>query len=165
MVKYRIKNRHRFKEKQIRALRSELKSIYGMEPDLSSHPVDGARWGDWDVVLLANDIICMRTKDGLSYSVKGLLSFAPESWSVTVDMGAVPYVYNGADVMSPGIVEADQNIAVGNLVWVRDQKNRRPLAVGRALISGADMVEATSGKAIETLHHVGDPLWEFGEDP
>src|SRR5207249_10774681 len=97
--------------------------------------------------------------------VRGLLAFPAGRRYVTVDMGAVRFVYNGADGMAPGIVDADPGIAPGDLVWVRDEKNRRPLAVGEALISGPEMVASEHGKAVRTLHHVGDPLWKLDEEP
>jgi len=80
-----------------------------------------------------------------------------------VDMGAVKFVYNGADIMAPGIVEADPGIAVGNLVWVRDERNRQPLAVGEALMSGSEMAASEKGKAVKSIHHVGDDLWALDE--
>ena len=80
-------------------------------------------------------------------------------------MGAVAYVYNGADVMAPGIVDADAGIRTGDFVWVRDEKNGRPLAVGRALMDGTTMVTERRGKAVESIHHVGDDLWRVDEEP
>ncbi|MEE8198544.1 MAG: PUA domain-containing protein, partial [Thermoplasmata archaeon] len=83
---------------------------------------------------------------------------------VTIDAGAVPFVYNGADVMAPGIVGAESNIEPDDLVWVRDEANGVPLAVGRALLSGAAMTTGREGKAVASLHHVGDRLWKLGEE-
>jgi PUA domain protein len=76
-------------------------------------------------------------------------------------MGAVKFVYNGADIMAPGIVEADSGIKVGDLVWIRDQKNLQPLAVGEAIVSGIEMVQSDKGKAVISIHHVGDDIWNF----
>jgi PUA domain protein len=78
-------------------------------------------------------------------------------------MGAVKFVYNGADVMAPGIVEADPAIAIGDFVWVRDERNRQPLAVGEALMSGPEMAAAERGKSVKSLHHVGDDVWKLDE--
>jgi len=80
-----------------------------------------------------------------------------------VDMGAVKFVYNGADVMAPGIVKADASIAIGDFVWVRDERNLRPLAVGEALMSGAEMGASEKGKSVRSIHHVGDDLWRMDE--
>ena len=83
--------------------------------------------------------------------------------TVTVDMGAVPYVTNGADVMGPGITEADPEIAEGDMVWIRDARNGAPLAIGVALRSGEALASKEPGKAIKTIHYVGDKLWKTGE--
>ncbi|MFB6194201.1 MAG: PUA domain-containing protein, partial [Halobaculum sp.] len=64
------------------------------------------------------------------------------------------------DVMRPGIVEADETVAEGDLVIVREETHGKALAVGRALVDGAEMV-GDSGKVVESIHHVGDELFEF----
>src|SRR2546427_119836 len=84
--------------------------------------------------------------------------------AVTVDMGAVRFIYNGADVMAPGIVDADPGIRAADIVWVRDEKNGRPLAIGRAIMDGPTMAREEKGKAIQTIHHVGDEIWRLGEE-
>jgi PUA domain protein len=81
---------------------------------------------------------------------------------VTVDMGAVPYVANGADVMGPGIVSVDDGIREGDTVAVVDERHGVPLAVGVALVAG-DRMKAPKGKVVKTLHHVGDRIWRFLE--
>ena len=80
---------------------------------------------------------------------------------VTVDMGAIRFVSNGADIMSPGIVAADENINPGDIVLIIDETHGKPLAIGISLITGEEMVENDSGKAIETKHYVGDDIWNF----
>ena len=80
-----------------------------------------------------------------------------------MDMGAVPFITNGADVMGPGITDVDPDIKEGDMVWIRDIKNEIPLAVGIALRSAAELMEKKQGKAVGTLHYVGDKLWKSGE--
>jgi len=79
---------------------------------------------------------------------------------VVVDMGAVKFVCNGADIMRPGVREIDDGIAEGMLVQVIDEKNRKPLAVGKALFSSEGMKARAQGKVIKNLHYVGDKLWQ-----
>ena len=62
--------------------------------------------------------------------------------------------------MAPGIIEADKEIKEGDIVWVRDERNL-PLAVGKALMDGIEMVKANRGKAVENLHYIGDKLWKL----
>ncbi|MBP5203169.1 MAG: RNA-binding protein, partial [Candidatus Methanomethylophilaceae archaeon] len=75
----------------------------------------------------------------------------------------VPFVTNGADVMGPGILEADPSVAEGDLVWIRDVRNKMPLAVGVSLRSAEGLCSKEPGKAIKTIHFVGDKLWKAGE--
>ena len=38
---------------------------------------------------------------------------------------------------------------------------KKPLAIGMAIVSGNEMAEMEKGKAIRTIHWVGDELWEL----
>jgi predicted ribosome-associated RNA-binding protein Tma20 len=65
--------------------------------------------------------------------------------------------------MGPGISEVDPGVKVGDLVWVRDERNKRPLSVGRALVDAESMARKEKGKAVSAMHHVGDKLWQLDE--
>ena len=80
---------------------------------------------------------------------------------VVVDMGAVRFMSKGADVMSPGIVDADDEIVEGDIVLIVDETHNKPLAIGISQITGPEMVENTEGKAIKTIHYVGDDIWNL----
>ncbi len=80
---------------------------------------------------------------------------------ITVDMGAVKFVVNGADVMRPGIVEVEEGIAKDEFIAVVDKNNKKPLAVGIALFSTEEMKTMNSGKVIKNIHYVGDELWKM----
>jgi len=80
--------------------------------------------------------------------------------SVVVDMGAVPYVCDGADVMAPGIVEIRGPFEEGDLVVVRDVNHGKALAVGRALKPSEKIEASGKGKVVENLHYVGDRIWK-----
>ena len=77
---------------------------------------------------------------------------------VVIDMGAVPHVANGADIMGPGVVSADAEIRAGEAVAVVDERHGKPLAIGLALVPGTEM-KAPKGKVIKNVHHVGDEVW------
>jgi PUA domain protein len=97
--------------------------------------------------------------EGQSFlTVLGAIELKPQKKLVIVDSGAVSFIVNGADVMNPGIVSADHEIAMGDLVIVAEERHKKPLAIGRALIPGSEM--RGEGKAIKSLHHVGDQIWE-----
>lgn len=79
--------------------------------------------------------------------------------TVTVDMGAVKFVVNGADVMRPGITKIEEGIATGDMVTIIDETHGKPLAVGKALLGSEEMRNATEGKVIQNIHHIGDKRW------
>lgn len=79
---------------------------------------------------------------------------------VVVDLGAIKFVVNGADIMRPGIVSLDEDISKGEIVVIEDQNHHKALAVGEALLSGTEMKTMVSGKVIKNIHHVGDELWD-----
>lgn len=158
-----IRKRKRMRAKEIKAMSQSLEDVLGVPVFGEDDAVDLAESSDFDVVFVGGDILGI-VVDGTPFlTVRGILRYRPEKRSVTVDMGAVPYVTNGADVMGPGIVDADESIAEGDMVWIRDVKNGAPLAVGRALRSGAELKSKAGGKAIKTIHYVGDKLWKTGE--
>jgi PUA-domain protein len=94
------------------------------------------------------------------FTVRGAIELNPQRHLVTVDMGAVRFIRNGADVMSPGIVDADESIVPGDFVVVIDERHKKPLGIGTALVTGIDMTHKTKGKAVRIVHHVGDKIWD-----
>lgn len=163
MADIRVKKRKRMREKEVKALASQLRDVFGTDVFTDKDAVDIAESSDFDLIFVNNDILGMIYEEKPFLTVRGILKYKPEKRAVTVDMGAVPYVTNGADVMGPGIVDADASISEGDLVWIRDIKNKVPLAVGVALRDGKGLAAKEKGKAIKTLHNVGDKLWKSGE--
>ena len=79
--------------------------------------------------------------------------------TITIDMGAVRFIVNGADLMRPGIVEMDRLTQKNEPVVIIDQNNKKPLAVGIALYDSTAILSLTSGKVVKNIHYVGDELW------
>jgi len=79
---------------------------------------------------------------------------------IVVDMGAVPFVCKGADVMAPGIREICGEFEENNILLVVDERHGKPLAVGSAMVPSEEMKKIKQGKAIKNLHYVGDKLWD-----
>ncbi len=158
-----FKKRRRLRTKEVSDLFQRLQRSLGSVPFALDDHVDRAEGKDFDILYVGGDILVIIVDEEPFPTIRGLLKKPAERKYVTVDMGAVPYLYNGADVMAPGITEADPDISEGDLVWVRDERNFRPLVVGRALVSGEQMVASRKGKAVKTIHYVGDSLWKLGE--
>jgi len=123
-------------------------------------PVDIADTDEGEVVIVDNKLVATFFNGEIFPTIKGLLDINATRKFVTVDMGAVEFVYNGADIMAPGIVDADENISEGDMVWVREIEHKKPLAVGLALTNGKKMIESKEGKVVDNLHHVGDGKFE-----
>lgn len=79
---------------------------------------------------------------------------------ITIDMGAIKFIVNGADVMRPGIVEIKEGIVQNDIIVIVDQNNKKPLAVGIALFNSEEMKTLSTGKVIKIIHYVGDEVWK-----
>jgi PUA-domain protein len=80
---------------------------------------------------------------------------------IIINMGAVPFIAKGADLMRPGIVGVDVGVKQGEIVVIMDERNMRPIAVGETLFSKEEMEGLEAGKMVLNLHHVGDDVWNF----
>ncbi|MBW3003386.1 DUF1947 domain-containing protein [Candidatus Woesearchaeota archaeon] len=78
---------------------------------------------------------------------------------IVIDMPAVKFIANGADVMRPGIKEVDGGINAGDVVAIVDENNKKPIAVGIASLDSEGLRTAEGGKVIKNVHHVGDNIW------
>ena len=163
MADIMIRKRKRMRSKEVKSLSKELEDSLGVPVFSEDDAVDMAESSDFNVIFVGGDILGIMIEDRPFLTVRGVLKYKPVKKYVTVDMGAVPFVTNGADVMGPGITDAEDSIEEGDFVWIRDCKNLVPLAIGRALRSSAEMKEKAGGKAIKSLHYVGDKLWKVGE--
>lgn len=162
MSEFRIRRRTRLKTKQARALQEEVGAVFGeMALWSESAAVEVGEAPGMEVWIVDGVVHGLRDASGPFMTVRGLLAYRPTTRWATVDMGAVRHVHNGADVMAPGIVEADPELQPGDWVWVRDERNKQPLAVGKCLMAGSEMGPADKGKAITSVHHLGDKLWDL----
>ena len=164
MSELRVRKRGRMREKEIRALSDELTTMLGVEVFTTKDTVDQAESSEFKLIFVNTQILGLLIGDRPFLSVRGFLQYPATKRYVTVDMGAVPFVTKGADTMGPGIVDADPEIKVGDLVWVREMKFSKALAIGQALVTGDEMRARKPGKAVKSIAYVGDKLWKYGED-
>ena len=155
-----VKSRHHLRSDEVDAIQSSVRDALGVEIDGESFERVSFTDDPREVVLVDGDPAVVYVDDEPFLTVQGANAFPPERRVVTVDAGAVSFVSNGADVMRPGIVEAGEAIEEGDLVVVAEETHGKVLAVGRALVDGAEML-GDSGKVVESIHHVGDELFEF----
>lgn len=155
----KIKKRNYLKKKKIKEMKKELGEYGNLLQDKNTVEILEA---EPDSFILVNGEPYIIIIDGKPFpTLKAALANEIQGKTVVVDMGAIKFVSNGADIMSPGIVEADSEIQKGDIVLIVDETHKKPLAIGVSLIPGLEMVEDNAGKAIETKHYVGDKIWNF----
>ncbi len=80
---------------------------------------------------------------------------------VEVDRGAAEAVREGRNLFAPGVVAADD---VGPGDWVVVEHGGRPVAFGRAVMSGEEMVRRSRGLAVRTRGSVEGEPRRLGRD-
>ena len=155
-----VKSRHHLRSDEIDELAASLTDHLGVELDGDDYERVEFTDVDREVVLVDGEPLVASFDGDLFLTVRGANAYPPRNHVVTVDSGAISFVSDGANVMRPGIVEATDDIEPGDLVVVVEETHEKALAVGRAETDGDDMV-GDSGKVVESLHHVGDDLYEF----
>lgn len=155
-----VKSRHHLRADEIDEITDAIADRLGVT-------VDGDAWedvaftdSDRRVVLVDGEPLVAFFDDEPFLTVQGANAFPPERRVVTVDAGAISFVSDGANVMRPGIEAADDTIDAGDLVVIEEETHGKALAVGRAEADGDEMV-GDSGMVVQSLHHVGDELFEF----
>ena len=82
--------------------------------------------------------------------------------NVVVDMGAVKFMCNGANVMRPGIKNYS-DFSKDDIICVVEESQHKFLAVGKALVNSSEMKEMPKGEVIKNLHYISDKYWEISK--
>ncbi len=115
---------------------------------------------DGNLLLVANDaVVAVEIGERIVPFIGGNSELLDQFPSVTVDMGAVRFVCNGAKVMRPGITHFG-SFRKGDIVTVRDQQHGKFLAVGIALEDSESAQTMTKGYVIDNIHFISDKAWE-----
>ncbi|MFB1063771.1 RNA-binding protein [Natrinema sp. H-ect4] len=155
-----VKSRHHLRSDAVSDLEETLEDQLGVSSEGDAYERVEFEETDWEVVLIDGEPRVAYFDEEPFLTVRGANAYEPEKRLVTVDAGAVSFVSDGADVMRPGITEATDDISPDDLVVIAEESHGKVLAVGRARVDGADMV-GDDGKVVDSLHHVGDELYEF----
>ena len=111
-------------------------------------------------IIFADDVpVLIRKKDLWIPSLKFeiVIGSLPK---VIVDMGAIPHITNGAQIMRPGIRLISDNFRKNEFVVIQDERFHKSLAIGTADVDSESMKAMTKGKVITNLHYVGDDFWK-----
>lgn len=154
-----MKRRYHLKKREVKRIKEGLADYSSLIPEEAV--IEFLEAEPYPLILVDGEPLIMLVNKRPFPTLKGALKTSIGSNRVVVDMGAVKFLANGADVMSPGIVEADPKIEKGDLVIVVDEKYKKPITVGISLIDGPSMVRNRKGKAIKNIHYIGDKIWNL----
>ncbi len=158
-----ISKRHVLKEKEVKQLllglsrkaAIDFQQLFGLEPriELAETPVA-------EIFLVDGKPLLAKAEDTLFPTLAFSEAF-PSLAKIVVDMGAVPHICNGADVMAPGVVLIHGSFRKDDFVLVVDERYNKPLAIGLASQDSEDAKRLKKGKVVKNIHHVGDKLWNL----
>ena len=83
--------------------------------------------------------------------------------SITVDMGTIPHLCNGADLMAPGIVQIKGVFDRENIIVIIEERYSKEISVAKSLYTSVEVAEKKSGKIAKNLHFVGDSFWQVAK--
>lgn len=157
-----VKSRHHLRSDAVAEVESTLETELGIAIEGEAYERVKFEDADWEVVLVDGEPLVVYFDEKPFLTVRGAnaLDIEENRRQVVVDAGAVSFVSDGADVMRPGIVEVSDDVAEYSLVLIAEESHGKVLAIGRALVDGNDML-GDEGRVVESLHHVGDDLYEF----
>lgn len=156
----RIVSRHHLRSDGVKELKESLAETFGITIESTNFEAVELSDFPFDIVLVDGEPVVFNVEGQPAPTVRGANEYPPSKHIVTVDTGAVSFVSDGADIMRPGIVDADPEITPGDLVAIREETHGKVLAIGRSREPGPDLT-GESGKVIDSIHHVGDELYEF----
>ena len=136
-------------------LNVDLKEIFKGKVDIELVETDFA-----EIFLINGKPLLARIEDKIFPTLvfNEFFTLAPR---IVVDMGAVPYVCNGANIMAPGIVRFEGEFKKGDFVFVVDEKHGKTIVIGEAAYDYDVAKKATEGVIIKNIHFVGDKIWSF----
>ncbi len=146
-------------KREIKKLIKRLKDEWGIEAKPERVKAVSLKKGE---LLIGGPTLLML--DDLLVPFLGEAELVERLPKVVIDMGAVPYVTRGANVMRPGIVEVRGNVDRGRLVSVVDEKFGKALAVGLWEVEPDEFQRMKKGVVVKNLHYVGDEFWEAAKE-
>ena len=156
----KIKSRNILRKTDQKALVNDIVEAFGDASSFENRKLELVESEGQDFIFVDGEPLLFKIEGKIFPTVKGALKLNPTRRRVVVDQGAVRFIINGADTMSPGIVEADPDIKPGDLVIIVEKAHGKAIAIGKALVAGKDM-GGGKGKAVKSIHYVGDEIWKL----
>lgn len=134
----------------------DIKRIFGDKPQFEVVKTVG----DSDIFIINGRPLFVRVNGDIIPTLifEGLIGLLPK---VIVDMGAIPHVCNGADIMAPGIVKIEGEFSEGDYAVVLDERHGKAVAVVKALLDSERAKSLKHGRIFKNLHYIGDLYWKI----
>lgn len=163
MGKITAKRRHPIRKSQVTDLIGTLRDEIGPSAELfTAKTLEVLETGTQMHIYLVDKEPFLIEKDGVLFpSLRGALARPFPERRIVVDMGAISFVVNGADIMRPGIKSVSPDVKAGRPVQIVDERHGKPLALGISLFDAEDLLAQEKGKVVKTFHHVGDEIWNI----
>ena len=156
-----IKRRHFLREKEANQLLDE----FSQKLNIDLKPLLGAKAQIEEAESPAAKIFFLNNKPLLALFNNTLVptlhheEITSKLPKIVVNMGAVPHICNGADLMAPGVVRIEKEYKTNDYVVIVDERHNKPLALAIALTDSATARSTHRGKIAKSIHYVGDNLW------
>ncbi len=126
----------------------------GAIKNLQAYIIDGNRR-----LLVGNNLVAIQLAPDLIIPHLTQHELLNHFASVQVDMNAVKFVCNGANIMRPGITDFT-TFKESEIVLVKDQTHKKELAVCISLVDDVNGRKMERGVVLNNVHHIGDVYWE-----
>lgn len=156
-----LDRRYRLKEREVKEILGRAATTLG-KIDLTPfmEGMETAKISPQDEILLIDEKPIFIRANGEVFPTLLNMEVLGKLPTITVDMGAVPHLCNGADLMAPGIVKISGEFQAGALAVVVDEKFSKSIALVKTLYSSEELQEKKQGKVADNIHFVGDRFWK-----
>ena len=126
----------------------------GVIKNLQAYVIDGNKR-----LLVGNNLVAIQLAPDLIVPHLTQHDLLNHFASVQVDMNAVKFVCNGANIMRPGITDFT-TFKESEIVLVKDQIHKKELAVCISLVDDVNGRKMERGIVLNNIHYIGDVYWE-----
>lgn len=163
MGKLIIKKRHTLRKSDASLLKERLYAEIGEEAEqYLTNTIEVAETNsDTKIYFVGKKPYLLEVDNIIFPTLYGALELPITTRQVVVDMGAVSFVINGANIMRPGVLAVTPDVEQNHPVVIVDERHKKSIAIGTALYNAEELLMQTSGKVVKTWHCVGDEIWNL----
>ena len=161
MVELTIKKRHAIKKSQLASLMQKLTDTIGSDAALYNAPmIEIAETASkFNIYIIDKKPLIMEQDTWAFPTLRGAVLRPFSGHRIVVDMGAVPYMINGAVVLRPGIISVTDDVVVRNPALVVYESRDTPLGYVTARYNAAGIIARADGEAVIDIDSARDGVW------